>query len=125
LIEYRVTRSRKPTVRLWRVEDSKRQLMAEVEARKAELLGGILLGNIPMKVYMRFRDGRTICTLDEENALRLFIAMKGVIGLRSMNRVNALLEAVKEMDRGEVFWWYSLYLKLGSKAVRSLRAAYV
>jgi len=124
MIEYRITRSRKPTIRLWKVENRRKHLMAEVEKRKAELLEEILLRNLPLSVYMRFRDGRVIYTTDEENALRLFIALKGVIGLRSFDKVNGLLEAVKEMDRGEVFWWYSLYLKLGPKAILSLRAAY-
>jgi len=124
MIEYRITRSRKPTIRLWKVENRRKHLMAEVESRKAELLEEILLRNIPLNVYMKFRDGRVIYTADEENALRLLIALKGIIGLRNFSKVNALLEAVKEMDRSEVFWWYSLHLKLGPKAIRSLRAAY-
>jgi len=125
MIEYRITLSRKPTLRLWKVESKKRTLMAEVEDKKAELVEEIILRNIPLNIYMKFRDGRVIYNTDEENALKILVALKTIIGLRNFNKVDRLLEAVKEMDRSEIFWWYSLYLKLGLKAIRALRTAYL
>jgi len=125
MIEYRITLSRKPTLRLWKVESKKRKLMAEVEDKKAELVEEIILRNIPLNIYMKYRDGRVIYNTDEENALKLLVALRTIIGLRNFNKVNRLLEAVKEMDRSEVFWWYSLYLKLGLKAIYALRTAYL
>ena len=125
MIDYRVTLSKKPTLRLWKAEGKKRTLMAEVEKRKAVLVEEIILRNINISIFMKFRDGRVIYNMNEENALKLLIALKTIIGLRNYNKVNKLLEAVKEMDRSEIFWWYSLYLKIGLKAIHALRTAYL
>ncbi|MCD6263802.1 hypothetical protein J7L60_05290 [Candidatus Bathyarchaeota archaeon] len=125
MIEYRITLSKKPTLRLWRVEGKKRKLLAEVENKKATLTEEIILRNIPLNTYLKFRDGRIIYTTEEESALKLLIALKGIIGLRDFNRITNILESVNKMERGEIFWWYSLYLKIGHKAIQALRTAYI
>ena len=125
MIDYRITLSKKPTLRLWKADGKKRTLMAEVENRKANLVEEIILRNIPLNIFMKFRDGRVIYNTNEENALKILVALKGIIGLRNFTKVNKILESVNDMDRSEVFWWYSLYLKLGLKAIQALRTAYL
>lgn len=125
MIEYRITLSRKPTLRLWKAEGKKRWLMAEVENKKAALVEEMILRDIPIEVYMKYRDGRVIYNTNEEYALKVFVALRGITGLRSSNNIDRVLESVGEMDRSEVYWWYSLYLKLGSKAIQAMRTAYI
>ena len=62
--------------------------------------------------------------LEEESAIRLYIAMKAIAGVFNWTRINGYVEAVQRMDRGEVLSWYSLRLKLGFKAIAGFRAAY-
>ena len=125
MIEYRITLSRKPTLRLWRAEGKKRRMLAEVENEKASLVVEMILRSLSLEVYMKYRDGRVIYSVEEEAALKLLVALRGIIGLRNRSRVMLILESVDRMDRGEVYWWYSLYLKLGYKAVQALRIAYL
>jgi hypothetical protein len=125
MIEYRVTLSRKPTIRVWRVESKRKKQLAEVSKKKAELVKEILLRDIPLKTIMRFRDGRLIAETDEDNAVKLLIGLRAVIGLRDWRKIPKVLEAVSGMDRGEIYWWHSLYLKLGARAIRALRTAYL
>lgn len=125
IIEYRITLSRKPTIRLWRAEGKKRKLMAEVENHKASLIQEKILPDLQLKILIKFRDGRVVYRTEEESALKLLISMKGIIGLRNFNRVNNILEAIVKMDRGEIYWWYSLHLKLGHRAIAALRNAYM
>lgn len=125
MIEYRITLSRKPTLRLWRAEGKKRRLMAEVENEKASLATEVILRKLPLKVFMKYRDGRVIYSAEEEAALKLLVALRGIIGLRSRSRLTGTLEVVARMDRGEVYWWYSLYLKLGYSAFQAMRVAYL
>jgi len=125
MIDYRITLSKKPTLRLWKADGKKRTLMAEVENRKANLVEEIILRNIPLNIFMKFRDGRIIYNTNEENALKILVALKGIIGLRNFTKVNKILESVNDMDRSEIFWWYSLYLKLGLRAIQALRTAYL
>ena len=125
MIEYRITLSRKPTLRLWRAEGKKRIMLAEVENEKASLVVETILSSLPLEVYMKYRDGRVIYSANEEAALKLLVALRGIIGLRNRSRITQILEATEKMDRGEVYWWYSLYLKKGYKAVQALRLVYV
>ena len=125
MIDYRITLSKKPTLRLWKAEGKKRTLMAEVENRKANLVEEIILRNIPLNIFMKFRDGRVIYSTNEEYALKIYVALKGISGLRNFNKVTRILESVDNMDRSEIFWWYSLYLKLNLKAIQALRTAYL
>ena len=124
MIEYRITLSRKPTLRLWKVEGKKRTLLAKVAGEKAAHSREVILRNLSLNTYMKFRDGRIIYQTDEESAIKLLIALRSIIWLRSIRKITKVLEAVESMDRGEVFWWYSLYLKLGHKAIQALRTAY-
>lgn len=125
MIEYRITLSRKPTLRLWRAEGKKRRMLAEVENEKASLVVEMILRSLPLEVYMKYRDGRVIYSVNEEAALKLLVALRGIIGLRNRSRITQILEATEKMDRGEVYWWYSLYLKRGYKAVQALRVVYL
>lgn len=125
MIEYRITLSRKPTLRLWRAEGKKRRMLAEVENEKASLVVEMILRSLPLEVYMKYRDGRVIYSAEEEAALKLLVALRGIIGLRNRSRITQILEATEKMDRGEVYWWYSLYLKRGYKAVQALRVVYL
>jgi hypothetical protein len=81
--------------------------------------------DIPMKIMMKFRDGRFVYQIEEESAIKIMITIKGLIALRKKEHIMKLLEIIEKMDGGEVYWWYSLYLKMGSKAMRALRAAYL
>ena len=124
MIRYRITLSNKPTVRVWRLESRKKKLIAEVSGMKAVLVKDVLFKDLPCKTVMKFRDGRSVLETDEDSALRLILGLRSVIGLRDQRRMNQLAEAVASMDRGEIFWWYSLFLRLGERAIRSLREAY-
>ena len=125
MIEYRVTWSKKPTLRLWRVEGNKRKLMANTTERKAELVKEIIFPNLLLKTFMKFRNGLVIYHTDEESAIRLFLALKSISGIRDETRVVKLLESVQKIERGEVYCWYSLFLKLDIKAILALRSAYL
>jgi hypothetical protein len=125
LVEYRLSISKQPTLRLYRVDGHNRRPLAEVTGRKAELAQKILLGAINSEDFIRFRDGRVVKKIDEESALKVAIGLRAIIGLRAGDRVIKALEAVNSMDRGEVYWWHSLYLRMGDKAIRALRTAYV
>lgn len=78
-----------------------------------------------MNIMMKFRDGREIHKLEEEQALKTMIAIKGIVNLRERENIIKLLEAIEKMDRGEVYWWYNLYLRMGGRAIRALRTAYL
>jgi len=124
LSEYRLIVTKKPTLRLWLVEGNKKTALASTYDRRADLLREELLPSLRMSKFMSWRDGRVNYHLEEESALRLYLAMKGIAGVINWKKVNGYVEAVKRMDRGEVLSWYSLYLKLGFKAIAAFRAAY-
>ena len=125
MIEYRLTISKKPTLRLWQIVDRKKTVMAQVQGIKATLLKQSVIPNLPLKPFLSFRDGRDIYSLDEEAAIRLFISMKMITGVRNQRRVEKLVEAAQRMDRGDALSWYSFYLKLGFKAIAAMRVAYL
>lgn len=125
MIEYRLTVSKKPTLRLWKMEDGKKTLMATVQNGKAMQLKQAVIPNLTLKHFLSFRDGRDIYHLDEEAAIRLFISMKMITGVRNPKRIDKLVEAAQRMDRGDALSWYSLYLKLGFKAIAAIRVAYL
>jgi hypothetical protein len=125
MVEYRVSLSRKPTLRVYRAEGQSRRPLAEVTGRRAELARSILLQGISLKELIRFRDGRVVMEMDEDSALKVTIGLRAIIGLRAKDRMVKALEAVNSMDKGEVYWWHSLYLRIGDKAIRALRTAYL
>jgi len=125
MVQYRLSVSKKPTLRLYRAEGQNRKPLAEVTGRRAELAQRILLQGISLKELIRFRDGRTIMEADEDSALKIAIGLRAIIGLRDNDRMVKALEAVHSMDKGEVYWWHSLYLRIGDKAMRALRTAYL
>lgn len=125
MIDYRLTVSKKPTLRLWKMEDGKKTLMAKVQNGKAMQLKQVVIPNLTLKHFLSFRDGRDIYHLDEEAAIRLFISMKMITGVRDPKRIDRLVEAAQRMDRGDALSWYSLYLKLGFKAIAAIRVAYL
>jgi hypothetical protein len=125
MVEYRVSLSRKPTLRVYRAEGQSRRPLAEVTGRRAELARSILLQGISLKELIRFRDGRVVMEMDEDSALKVTIGLRAIIGLRAKDRMVKTLEAVNSMDKGEVYWWHSLYLRIGDKAIRALRTAYL
>jgi len=47
---------------------------------------------------MKFRDGRIIYQTDEESAIKLLVALRGIIGLRIIGNMTKVLEAVENMD---------------------------
>lgn len=125
MVEYRISLSRKPTIRLYKLEGNNRKYLAEVTGKKAELAKNILLNDLNLKEKIRFRDGRIVTEADEDTALKVMIGLRSIIGLRDRNRITKIIEAVKSMDKGEVWWWHSLCLKVGEKGIRALRSAYI
>ena len=125
MIEYHLTVSKKPTLRLWKIEDGKKMVMAKVQDAKAVQIKQDVIPNLPLKHFLSFRDGRDIYHLDEEATIRLFILMKMIIGVRDPKQINKLVEAARRMGRGDALSWYSLYLKLGYKAIAAMRVAYL
>jgi len=124
LSEYRLIVTKKPTLRLWLVEGQKKTVMISTEGRKADLLREMILPQLKMTEYMSWRDGRVNYHLEEDSAIRLYIAMKAISKVINWAKVNEYVKAVQHMDRGETLNWYSLYLKLGFKAIAAFRAAY-
>ena len=122
--EYRLIVTKKPRLRLWLIEGSKKTALASTEGKKASLFREVLLPTLKMSEFMSWRDGRVNYHLEEESALRLYLAMKGTAGVTKWSRINSYVESVRQMDRGEVLSWYSLYLKIGFKAIAAFRAAY-
>ncbi len=125
MVQYRLSISKKPTLRLYRAEGQNRKPLAEVTGGRAELARGILLQGISLKELIRFRDGRAVMEMDEDFALKVAIGLRAIIGLRAKDRMVKALEAVNAMDKGEVYWWHSLYLRIGNRAIRALRTAYL
>lgn len=123
--EYRLIVTKKPTLRLWLVEGQKKTVMTSTEGRKADLLREMILPQLKMTEYMSWRDGRVNYHLEEDSAIRLYIAMKAISKVINWAKVNEYVKAVQHMDRGETLSWYSLYLKLGFKAISALRTAYL
>jgi len=124
LSEYRLIVTKKPTLRLWLVEGQKKTVMISTEGRKADLLREMILPQLKMTEFMSWRDGRVNYHLEEDSAIRLYIAMKAISKVINWAKVNEYVKAVHHMDRGETLNWYSLYLKLGFKAIAAFRAAY-
>jgi hypothetical protein len=127
MVQYRLSISKKPRLKLYRAEGSLRKPLAKASGMKAELAKGILLQGhgMNMKELMRFRDGRLILEMDEDSALKAEIGLKAIAGLRMRDRMVKMLEVVSSMDKGEVYWWHSLYLRIGERAIRALRRAYL
>ncbi|MBS7609963.1 hypothetical protein KEJ36_03980 [Candidatus Bathyarchaeota archaeon] len=125
MVQYRLSISKKPTLRLYRAEGSFRRPLAKATGAKAEVAKSILLRSIGLKELMRFRDGRAILEMDEDSALKVAIGLRAIMGLRMRERVVKMLEVVSSMDKGEVYWWHSLYLRIGDRAIRALRRAYL
>jgi len=124
LSEYRLVLTKKPTLNLWLVEGKKRKRLASTGSRRAELLREEILPTLQLTEYMSWRDGRINYNVTEESAIRLYLAMKIIKGVFKWSRVSGYVKAVKNMDRGEVLSWYSLSLKLGSRALQAMRTAY-
>jgi len=125
MTEYRLIITKKPTLRLWKNDNHKKSMMAEVQNEKAFELKEALIPRIKLTPILIWRDGRALYHIDEETAIRLFLSMKMIIGVRSSKRLRKLVESVKTLDRGEILSWYSLYLKLGNKAIYAMRVAYL
>ena len=122
--EYRIILTKKPTLNLWLIEGKNRKRLASTKNRRAELLKEEILPTLQLTKYMSWRDGRINYNIAEESAIRLYLAMKIIKGVVEWSRVSGYVKAVKNMDRGEVLSWYSLSLKLGSRALRAMRTAY-
>jgi hypothetical protein len=122
---YRISIFKTPTIRLYKVDGKRRTMLAEVGGKKAELAQKILLNNLPLKENKRFRYGLVILEADEETAIRIMTGLRAIIGMRNWDLIPKMLEAVAAMDRGEVYWWHSLYLRLGDRAIRAVRSAYL
>ena len=123
--EYRLIVTKKPTLRLWLIEGKKRTVMASTKGRRADLLRDVILPILKLTKFMSWRDGRVNYHLEEDSAIRLYIAMKAISKVINWAKVNEYVKAVQHMDRGETLSWYSLYLKLGFKAISALRTAYL
>jgi hypothetical protein len=124
LSEYRLVLTKKPTINLWLIEGKKRKRLASTKSRRAGLLREEILPILQLTEYMSWRDGRINYNVTEESAIRVYLAMKIIKGVVDWSRVSGYVKAVKNMDRGEVLSWYSLTLKLGSRALRAMRTAY-
>jgi hypothetical protein len=124
MIEYRLTTTKKPAMILSKVDEGKRVNLAELADSRVNLLKQKILPTLQLRQFNTRRDGRVEYQVEEDSALRLLIAMKMIIGVRDEKRVEKYIEAARMMDRGEALSWYSLYLKLGFRAVAGLRAAY-
>jgi hypothetical protein len=116
--------TKKPTLRLWLVEGKKKNVQAKTQGPRADLLRETLLPVLKLTEFMSWRDGRAGYILEEESAIRLYLSMKMIAGVYKWSRVNHYVETVKRMDRGEILSWYSLYLRLGFRAIAALRVAY-
>jgi hypothetical protein len=124
MIEYRLTTTKKPALILAKIDEGRRVTLAELEGPRVSLLKQKIVPSLQIKQYRSWRDGRIAYRVEEDSAIRLFIAMRMIIGVRDEKRVERLVEAARSMDRGETLSWYSLYLKLGFRAVAAIRAAY-
>ena len=124
MIEYRLTTSKKPTLRLTKIDEARRTTLAEIEGPRATLLKRKIIPTLQLESFYTWRDGRNAYTVEEESALRLLITMRMIIGVRDEKRIEKLVETARTMDRGEILSWYSLYLKLGFRAIAAIRAAY-
>ena len=122
--EYRLVLTKKPTLNLWLIEGKKRKKLASTKNRRAELLREEILPILQLTEFMTWRDGRINYNVTEESAIRLYLATKIIKGVVQWSRVSGYVKAVKNMDRGEVLSWYSLSLKLGSRALQAMRTAY-
>jgi len=125
MAQYRLSLSKRPTLRLYRVEGQNRKPLAEVTGSKAGLARRILLQGIDLRELIKFRDGRAVMEMDEDSALKIAVGLRAIIGLRAKDRMVKALQAVNAMDKGEVYWWHSLYLRVGDRAIRALRTAYL
>jgi len=125
MTEYRLIITKKPTLRLWRIEGKKKRVMAEVQDDKAYKLKEQIIPQIKLTPILQWRDGRALYHIDEETFIRLFLSMKLIIGVRNPKRLNKLVDSLKNLERGEMLAWYSLYLKLGFKAISAMRVAYL
>ena len=125
MTEYRLIITKKPTLRLWRIEGKQKTIMAEVQDDKAYRIKESIIPNIQLTPFIQWRDGRALYHIDEETYIRLFISMKMIIGVRNSRRIDKLVDAVKDIERGELLAWYSLHLKLGFKAISAMRVAYL
>ncbi len=125
MIEYRLIITKKPTLRLWRIEGKKKRVMAEVQDEKAYKLKEHIIPQVKLTSILQWRDGRALYHVDEETFIRLFLSMKLIIGVRNPKRLNKLVDSLKYLERGEMLAWYSLYLKLGFKAMSAMRVAYL
>ncbi len=122
--EYRIILTKKPTINLWLIEGKKKKRLASTENQRAKLLKEEILPILQLTEYKSWRDGRIIYDVSEESAIRIYLAMKIIKGVFKWSRVSGYVKAIKNMDRGEVLSWYSLTLKLGSRAFQAMRAAY-
>ena len=125
MTEYRLIITKKPTLRLWRIEGKQKTVMAEVQDDKAYRLKESIIPNTQLNPLIQWRDGRALYQIDEETYIRLFISMKIIIGVRNSKRIDKLVAVLKNIERGELLAWYSLYLKLGFKAISAMRVAYL
>lgn len=126
MVTYRISIFKTPTVRLYKIDGKRRTSIAEVGDKKAELAQKILLHGLPLKEKKRYKHGLILLEADEDTALKIAIGLRAIIGMRNWNFISKMLVVVVEaMDRGEVYWWHSLYLKLGERAIRALRSAYL
>ncbi|RSN72768.1 DUF7680 family protein [Candidatus Methanodesulfokora washburnensis] len=122
---YRMSMTRKPAFRVYKIDDyGTRRKIASLTGWKCNLIRRKILEKINMREFMSARNGIRIYELDEESAVKMALILKTVALLRNEEKIKVITSEILKMDRFEVYWWFSLYLKRGIRAISALSVAY-
>ncbi len=122
---YRISMTRKPAFRVYKVDDyGIKKRIASLTGWKCNLVRRKILEKIDMKEFISARNGVRVYELEEEDAIKIALLLKAVAPLRDEKRIKVLISEILRMDRSEVYWWFSLYLKKGRRAISALSIVY-
>jgi len=121
---YRISVTRKPAVRVYRIGSGGRKELATLTGWRAGLVKRELLRKLDMREVISTKDGVRVFEVEENLAIRAMLLLKVVTPVKEEEKLRRLTKEILRMDESEVMWWFSLYLKRKSKAINALRMAY-
>lgn len=121
---YRVSVTRKPAVRVYRIGNGGKKELATLTGWRAGLVKRELLRKLDMREVISTKNGVRVFEVDESLAIRVMLLLKAVAPVKKEEKLKKLIREMLRIDESEIMWWFSLYLKRRNKAINALRMAY-
>ncbi len=121
---YRISMTRKPAVRVYRIGNGSRKELATLTGWRAGIVKRELTRKLDMKEVISTKNGVRVFEVKENLAIRVTLLLKSVTPIKKEEKLKKLTKEILRMDESEIMWWFSLYLRRKNKAINALRIAY-